>query len=70
MHEKRFVNLRPLKTNEVFKHANERNNNTITMKKQNYTAPSMEQMTVSVEMNFVATGEKLTSIGGSWDSEE
>lgn len=40
------------------------------MKKQNYTAPSMEQMEVSVEMNFVATGEKLTSISGSWDSEE
>ena len=25
------------------------------MKKQNYTAPSMEQMTVSVEMNFMGT---------------
>ena len=34
------------------------------MKKQNYTAPSMEQMTVSVEMNFLGTINKVSSALG------
>lgn len=42
------------------------------MKKQNYTAPVMEQMEVSVEMNFVGTGtgESIqNTYSGSWDAE-
>ena len=39
------------------------------MKRQNYEAPVMEQMEVSVEMNFVATGEGMTRTMGSWDDD-
>lgn len=42
------------------------------MKKQNYEAPVMEQMEVTIEKNFLGTGSGESiqhTYGGSWDAE-